>query len=175
MSVSVEREHEKGDVNNAHMLRRDEATAHARLANLMDLHQLGPFVETAAVGDRFFARRANPDGSVGAFVERSRGNGPVISPQAWLDQKAIIEAGAKIGEDVMIGPFSIVRRGAEVMEGSTLDERSDIGVGATVGEGATLYYNVKLLDHAAVSSGDTKGPNEVVYTYGLSSTYPWTL
>lgn len=158
------------------MLRR----AHAEVKDLWALFQMGPFIDTVRVsspaGDRLFKRVAIGD-MAGPFSEwdQDPAKMAVISPLSSVDMRVIVEKGARIEGGAEIGPYTFVGRCAAVLAGAKLEGGNELKELSTVGEGAVLAEGVRLEKCAAVSSGDTRGPDEVVYTYGLASSYPFTL
>ena len=63
----------------------------------------------------------------------------VIDPSAWIGPKVVIEAEARIGARVSIGPGSVVMRGAQVGADSRLSANVTLCAAVTVGERCILH------------------------------------
>lgn len=129
-----------------------------------------------AVWDRFVADApAQPGG--GGFV-------PVLcdAPYAmyallaqWFDQhrlrqqapgvhaSAVVHPDARLGDDVCIGPFSVIERGARIGAGSRIGPHCVVGQDAVIGADCllharvTLYHSVRVGDRAILHSGVVLG------------------
>ncbi len=158
----------------APILRRNEA----RVESLPGLHQLSIGIETAYVGNKVFKRLAAQDSTLRPFVEFDKQkNEPAafVSALARVDSNAVVLEKARILDGAKVGPFTVVGYCAYIMEGAELEGKSIVGNFATVGEGAKIGERVTLKEFSYVGANTTKGPDETVYAYGLSSVYPWSL
>jgi UDP-3-O-[3-hydroxymyristoyl] glucosamine N-acyltransferase len=69
---------------------------------------------------------------------------PEEKPRAHVSDRATIEEGAQIGEDVAIFPNVFVGRNAKIESGVILYPGTCIGHEAVIGEGSVLYPNVTV-------------------------------
>jgi len=61
-----------------------------------------------------------------------------------LHQTALISKKASIGEDVKIGPFSIVEDDVEIGDGSMIDSHVSIKSGARIGKNVKIYHGAAI-------------------------------
>lgn len=74
---------------------------------------------------------------------------------------AIIETGANLGDDVQVGPFSIIRSEADIGDGAVIDGHCDIGYPTPLAEGKRLRLgkNARIRSHTIIYAGCEIGEN----------------
>lgn len=75
-------------------------------------------------------------------------------PQEWsgVHERACVEDGVELGEEVSIGPFVHVARGAKVGERVVIGSGSSIGPGAVIGDDTVIHANVSVYDRCRIGA-----------------------
>ena len=71
-------------------------------------------------------------------------------PAPGVSPKAEVDATARLGSKVTIGPFAVVERGAEIGEGAAIGAQCYVGAGARVGKGCRIYPQVVIREQCVV-------------------------
>lgn len=69
-----------------------------------------------------------------------------------ISEKASVDPGAKIGENVYIGPFATIMAGAEIQDGVRIYPGCFVGMGARIGKDTTLNANVSVYEGVRIGS-----------------------
>lgn len=113
-----------------------------------------PAVDTALI------RVANPQAAFGKLVRLFH---PEPEPRTGIAATAVVEPGARLGEDVVLGPYTVVESGAEVGAGTRIGSHSVVGSGARLGEACAIESSCSILgpvrmgDRVRVLSGARLG------------------
>ncbi|MCB9849733.1 MAG: UDP-3-O-(3-hydroxymyristoyl)glucosamine N-acyltransferase [Phycisphaerales bacterium] len=75
---------------------------------------------------------------------------PVVHPPQGIDETARIAPGAKIGDNVAIGPYVVIEQGAVVGDGTILHTGVYIGAEAHVGANCTLWPHVVVRERCTL-------------------------
>ena len=95
-------------------------------------------------------RVANPDK---AFSHAA----PFLSPppparEPGVHPTAIVSPEATLGDNVHVGPFTVIERGAKIGDGSVIEAQCFIGEDVTIGQGAHLYPGVKIRERCVIGA-----------------------
>ena len=113
-----------------------------------------PAVDTALI------RVPNPQAAFGRLVRLFH---PEPEPRTGIAPTAVVEPGARLGEDVALGPYAVVESGAEVGAETRIGSHSVVGGGARLGEGCVIESSCSILgpvrmgDRVRVLSGARLG------------------
>jgi len=96
---------------------------------------------------------------------------PAPPREAGVHQSAVIGRGARVGENVWIGPYAVVGDGARIGAGTRIDSHAVLGAGVTIGSDCHLYPGVCLYpgttvgDRVRVHSGVRLGSDGFGYVF----------
>ena len=96
---------------------------------------------------------------------------PAPAPVAGVHQTAVIGRGARLGEQVLIGPHAVIGEGAQIGDGTRIDALVAVGEGVTVGNdchlwpGVTLYAGTAVGDRVRLHAGVRLGSDGFGYVY----------
>jgi len=99
--------------------------------------------------------------AVGALMEKD------LPRVAGTHPSAVVDAGARIGSDVSIGPHVVVEKDAAIAAGATIMANGFIGHGVRVGEGTTIYPNTTLYHGVRVGKRGTIHANVSIGSSGF--------
>lgn len=85
---------------------------------------------------------------------------------------AAVGIGARLGEDVSIGAFSVIGAGAEIGAGSRIGPHVSIGPGAVIGAGALVHAGCRIGARVRIGARLIAQPNAVVGSDGFSFVTP---
>jgi UDP-3-O-[3-hydroxymyristoyl] glucosamine N-acyltransferase len=88
-----------------------------------------------------------------AFARVIRRLHPPRQPEPGIHSTAVIAAGARIGEDVSVGPHATVGEGSSIGSGTTVGPGCRIGGNVTIGERGLLHANVTIYDDVRIGRG----------------------
>ncbi len=74
------------------------------------------------------------------------------SVEGGISKAAFVDKKARLGEDVVVGPFTTVEKDARIGNGSVIGAGCHIGNGATIGEHTLLYPRVTVLERCEIGS-----------------------
>lgn len=113
-----------------------------------------PEVEAALI------RVSRPQAAFGRLVRLFH---PEPERRTGIAPTAVVEPGARLGEDVALGPYAVVEAGAEVGEGTRVGSHTVVGRGARVGQACVIESSCSILgpvrmgDRVRVLSGARLG------------------
>ena len=105
-------------------------------------------------------RVPNPQAAFGRLVRLFR---PEPEPREGIAPTAVVETGARLGEDVALGPYAVVESGAEVGRATRIGSHTVVGQGARIGEACVIESSCSILgpvrmgDRVRVLSGSRLG------------------
>ncbi|MCB9899611.1 MAG: UDP-3-O-(3-hydroxymyristoyl)glucosamine N-acyltransferase [Planctomycetes bacterium] len=94
-------------------------------------------LELPDVAGRTLIRVPDPEAALDAITAAC--GAPLPLPEPGVHPKAVVEPGARLGDDVRVGPLAYVGRGARIGRGSVLWPQVYVGDGATIGDDARLH------------------------------------
>lgn len=84
-------------------------------------------------------------------------------PTGSVDPRADIHASAELGENVTVGPFAVISAGAKIADGVVIGANSFIGEAVVIGAhsrlmpGVSVYHKVQIGSHCTLHSGAVVG------------------
>lgn len=84
-----------------------------------------------------------------------------------ISQHACVEDGAKLGENVSIGKFTVVSKGARVGDGTVILDQVFIGPNVTLGKNCTIYPGVRILRDCEIGDHCVLHANVVIGSDGF--------
>lgn len=102
---------------------------------------------------------------------------PRPRPQPGVSPHAVVAADALLGEDVSIGPFTVIEAGARIGARTIVHPQVYIGAGTTIGEDCELFPHVSLRERVTlghrviVHNGAVIGSDGFGYAKGPDSRY----
>lgn len=88
-------------------------------------------------------------------------------PPEGISESALIHAQAKIGENVSIGPGTVIEAGAQIGKGSRIGPQVYLGTNVKVGEGVHLYPGVRILKDCEIGDRCVLHANTVIGSDGF--------
>jgi UDP-3-O-[3-hydroxymyristoyl] glucosamine N-acyltransferase len=110
-------------------------------------------------------RTSDPYAAVTAAIIRLHGHRK--HPQWGIHQSAVIDASARIGSNVNIGPGATIAANASIGANCTIYPGCYVGEGVTIGDDCTLFPNVVVYDSCALGSRVTIHAGSVIGEDGL--------
>lgn len=110
--------------------------------------------------DAAFIRVPNPQAAFGKLVRLFH---PEPELRTGVAPTAVVEPGARLGEEVVLGPYAVVESGAEVGTGTRIGSHTVVGRGARLGEACVIESSCSILgpvrmgDRVRVLSGARLG------------------
>lgn len=105
-------------------------------------------------------RVANPQAAFGKLVRLFH---PEPERRSGIAPTAVVEPGARLGEDVVLGPYAVVEPGAEIGPGTRIGSHTVVGRGARLGRACVVESSCSILgpvrmgDRVRVLSGARLG------------------
>lgn len=88
-------------------------------------------------------------------------------PAPGCHSTAIVSAGAQVGGDVEIGPFSVIGENAQVGDGCRIGAHVTIGADCSIGPGSVLHPHSTLYPGVVLGSNSEVGPGSTVGSDGF--------
>lgn len=110
--------------------------------------------------DTALIRVPNPQAAFGRLVRLFH---PEPDRRTGVASTAVVEPGARLGEDVALGPYAVVEAGAQVGSGTRIGSHTVVGRGARIGEACVVESSCSILgpvrmgDRVRVLSGARLG------------------
>ncbi len=92
----------------------------------------------------------NPSQSFSRLVEYFAPAPP--TPEAGVDDRAVVAADVKIPESASIGPFAVLEEGVEIGENTIIGAGCYVGYGVKVGEDSRLHPNVSVREYCRLGN-----------------------
>lgn len=93
---------------------------------------------------------ANPDMAFSRIAEHLCG--PAVRPPAGVHASAVVAPGAKLGQNVSIGPLTVVEDGASIGDNCVLMAQVFVGREAVLGPDTTLYPQVVVREKCRIGA-----------------------
>lgn len=89
-------------------------------------------------------------------------------PGGGISEHALIDPTARIGANVVIGPFTVIGAGATVGDGCWIGDQVSIAAGVTVGRDCIIHPGVRLQRHVRIGDRVIMHPNVTIGGDGFS-------
>lgn len=141
--------------------------ANSRHVDELHATRAGAIVVAKDVAPKFSGNALIVDNPSLAFANICAELHPLAKPPVGIHTTAIVHPSARIASTASVGALSIIEEGAEVAADAIVGPACFLGRGASIGEGARLYARVVVLERCRIGSASIVHSGAVIGADGF--------